>query len=338
MIAAALSIQDPRERPIEHRDAADAAHRRFEVSGSDLLSIVRLWDHLREQQRQMSTNQFRKLCRAEFLNYLRVREWQDLYSQLRQVAGELGLRASGEPAPPEAVHRAVLSGLLSHVGMRDRDDRQFRGARGASFVIAPGSVLAKRPPRWVMAAELVETDRLRARRVATISPEWAERLGAHLVKRSYGEPWWDARRGAAVTSETVTLYGLPIVTGRVVAYDRVDRATARALFIRHALVEGDWTAHHAFLGRNAAFVERMRAIESRDPTVGAARRRAHRAVLRRTDRRRRDVRPPLRSVVARRRHRRSSPPRPHRGAPRWRARCISATIPTSGATVIWSCR
>ena len=117
------------------------SHRRFEVSGSDLVSIVRLWDHLREQQRQMSTNQFRKLCRAEFLNYLRVREWQDLYSQLRQVAGELGLRASGEPAPPEAVHRAVLSGLLSHVGMRDRDDRQFRGARGASFVIAPGSVL-----------------------------------------------------------------------------------------------------------------------------------------------------------------------------------------------------
>ena len=263
VIAAALSIQDPRERPIEHREAADTAHRRFDVSGSDLLSIVRLWDHLREQQRQMSSNQFRKLCRAEFLNYLRVREWQDLYSQLRQVGGELGLRASGEPASPDAVHRAVLSGLLSHMGMRDREDRQFRGARGASFVIAPGSVLAKRPPRWVMAAELVETDRLRARRVATISPEWAERLGGHLVKRSYGEPWWDARRGAAVTSETVTLYGLPIVTGRVVAYDRVDRALARELFIRHALVEGDWTAHHAFLGRNAAFVERMRAIESR---------------------------------------------------------------------------
>ena len=263
VIAAALSIQDPRERPLEHRDAADASHRRFEVSGSDLVSIVRLWDHLREQQRQMSTNQFRKLCRAEFLNYLRVREWQDLFSQLRQVAGELGLRASGEPAPPEAVHRAVLSGLLSHVGMRDRDDRQFRGARGASFVIAPGSVLSKRPPRWVMAAELVETDRLRARRVATISPEWAERLGAHLIKRSYGEPRWDARRGAAVTSETVTLYGLPIVTGHIVAYDRVDRVTARAMFVRHALVEGDWTAHHAFLRRNAAFVERVRAMEAR---------------------------------------------------------------------------
>ena len=229
VIAAALSIQDPRERPLEHRQAADEAHRRFDVAGSDLLSLVRLWDHLRQQQRQLSTNQFRKLCRAEYLNYLRVREWQDLFSQLRQIAGDVGVHVGTHDAHPDRVHRAVLSGLLSHLGMRDADGRQYRGARGASFVIAPGSVLARKSARWVMAAELVETDRLRARRVATISPEWAERAGAHLVRRSYGEPRWDARRGAAVTSETVTLYGLPIVSGRVVPFDRVDAADARGV-------------------------------------------------------------------------------------------------------------
>ncbi len=268
VIAAALSIQDPRERPLEHRQAADEAHRRFDVAGSDLLSLVRLWDHLRQQQRQLSTNRFRKLCRAEYLNYLRVREWQDLFSQLRQIAGDIGVHVGTHDAHPDRVHRAVLSGLLSHLGMRDADDRQYRGARGASFVIAPGSVLARKSARWVMAAELVETDRLRARRVATISPDWAERAGAHLVRRSYGEPRWDARRGAAVTSETVTLYGLPIVSGRVVPYDRVDAAVARVLFIRHTLVEGDWDSHHAFLARNRAFVERVRAMEARVRRVG----------------------------------------------------------------------
>ena len=157
----------------------------------------------------------------------------------------------------------MLAGLLSHIGMRDRDGREFRGARGASFTIAAGSVLAKRAPRWVMAAELVETNRLWARRVATIQPAWAERIGAHLVRRSYGEPRWDATRGAALTSERVTLYGLPIVEGRTVHYDRVDRAEARRLFIRHALVQGDWATHHGFLTRNRAFIERVRGMEAR---------------------------------------------------------------------------
>ena len=227
VIAAALSIQDPRERPEDQREAADAMHRRFDVPGSDLLSIVALWDHLREQQRALSGNQFRRLCRAEFLHYLRVREWQDLFSQLRQVAGDLGIRGGTEAGHPDHVHQSVLAGLLSHVGTRDREGREFRGARGSTFVIAPGSVLSKRSPRWVMAAELVETNRLWARRVAAIEPSWVEKLGAHLVKRSYGEPRWDERRGAAVTTETVTLYGLPIVTGRTVPYDRVDPCRPR---------------------------------------------------------------------------------------------------------------
>jgi ATP-dependent RNA helicase HrpA len=263
VIAAALSIQDPRERPVAERAAADAAHRRFDVAGSDLLSIVALWDYLRAEQRQRSSNQFRKLCRAEFLNYVRVREWQDLFSQLRQVAGDLGVRPGSGQGHPDHVHQAVLAGLLSHVGFRDRDPREFRGARGAAFVIAPGSALAKKPPRWVMAAELVETNRLWARRVAAVQPEWAERIGAHLVKRSYSEPRWDRRAGRAIATESVTLYGLPIVTGRTVGYSQIDAAVAREFFIRHALVLGEWDAEHRFLVRNRQFVAEVESLEAR---------------------------------------------------------------------------
>jgi ATP-dependent helicase HrpA len=263
VIAAALSIQDPRERPVDDRARADESHRRFEVDGSDLLTIVALWDYLRAEQRQRSSNQFRKLCRAEYLHYLRVREWQDLFSQLRRVAGDLGIRPGSEAGHPDHVHQSVLAGLLSHLGFRDRDPREFRGARGAQFVIAPGSVLAKRPPRWVMAAELVETNRVWARRVATIQPEWAERIGPHLVKRTYGEPRWDRRGGRVITTETVTLYGLPIVAGRTIGYDRVDKAMARELFIRNALVLGDWDSHHRFVERNREFVAEVGELEAR---------------------------------------------------------------------------
>jgi len=263
VIAAALSIRDPRERPAEQLDAANAAHKRFDIGGSDLLSIVTLWDHLRTQQRALSGNQFRRLCRTEFLNYLRVREWQDLFSQLRQVAGDLGIRPGHDPAPPERIHQAVLAGLLSHIGMRDRDSRELKGARGSTFTIARGSVLARRPPRWVMAAELVETDRIWARRVAAIEPGWAERLAEHLVRRSYGDARWDEQRAAAVTAETVTLYGLPIVSGRTVPVDRVDRRLAREMFIRFALVGGQWSTHHPFVARNAAFRTRVSRLEDR---------------------------------------------------------------------------
>ncbi len=263
VIAAALSIQDPRERPVDERAQADASHRRFDVAGSDLLSLVALWDYLRAEQRARSSNQFRKLCRAEYLNYLRVREWQDLFSQLRRVAGDLGIRAGSEAGQPDHVHQSVMAGLLSHLGFRERDAREFRGARGAEFVIAPGSVLAKRPPRWVMAAELVETNRVWARRVAAIQPEWAERIAAHLVKRSYGEPRWDRRAGRAIATETVTLYGLPIVAGRTIGYDRVDKVAARDLFIRNALVFGDWDSQHRFLERNREFVTEVSELEAR---------------------------------------------------------------------------
>ncbi|MEJ7722040.1 MAG: DUF3418 domain-containing protein [Ilumatobacteraceae bacterium] len=242
---------------------ANELHRRFVVDGSDLLGLVALWDYLRGEQRARSGNQFRKLCRTEYLNYLRVREWQDLFSQLRQVAGSLGIRPGTDDSHPDHVHRALLTGLLSHVGMRDDDGREFRGARGARFVIGRDSSLSRRAGRWVMAAELVETNRLWAHRVANIQPQWAEDAGAHLVTRSYGEARWDARRGTAVTTETVMLYGLAVVNGRTVGLGRIDPELARELFIRHALVEGGWTTHHAFVEHNAAFVARVRGMENR---------------------------------------------------------------------------
>lgn len=265
VIAAALSIQDPRERPQDplERQRAEELHRRFERPASDLLGIVALWDHLRAEQRQRSSNQFRTMCRSEFLNYLRVREWQDLFSQLRRAAGELGLHPGSEHAHPDHVHQAVLAGLLSHVGMRDGDRRDFRGTRGSMFVVAPGSVLTKKPPRWVMAAELVETDRLRARRVATIRPEWVELVGAHLVKRSYGEPVWDEASARALVPESVHLLGLTLASGRRVGLDRVDAGLAREMFLRHALVEGRWSTRHRFATRNDAFRRRVAELEHR---------------------------------------------------------------------------
>jgi ATP-dependent helicase HrpA len=263
VIAAALSIQDPRERPAESRQAADELHRRFTVEGSDFLSLVKLWDHLRERQQELSSNQFRKLCRAEYLNYLRVREWQDLFSQIRQIAGSLGIRHGSDAGHPDRVHQAVLAGMLSHLGMRDGTTRDYRGAHGSKFAIAPGSALAKKGATWLMAAELVETNRLWGRMAAAIQPEWAEKIGSHLVKRSYGEPRWDARRGAAVTTERVSLYGLPVIAGRTIGYDRVDARDAREMFVRHALVEGDWTTRHTFDAVNREFLASVRSIEGR---------------------------------------------------------------------------
>ena len=270
VIAAALSIQDPRERPAEHRQAADEMHRRFsvdEASSSDFIAFVKLWDHLRARQQELSGNQFRRLCRSEYLNYLRVREWQDVFSQLRQVTGQLGIRPGSEASHPDRVHQALLAGLLSHLGMRDgtadSKSRDYNGAHGSKFAIGNGSVLSRKQPKWVIAAELVETNRLWARTVASVQPEWAEAIGKHLTKYSYGEPRWDARSGRAVVSERVSLYGLPIVSNRTIGYDRVDAVDARTMFIRHALVEGDWTSRHDFIKHNAEFLDDLRSREDR---------------------------------------------------------------------------
>ena len=272
IIASALSIQDPRERPTDKQQAADESHRRFAVEGSDFLSFVRLWDHLKERQGALSSSQFRKLCRAEFLNYLRVREWQDLYRQLRQATAAIGINGAAgnsnragsmEAGHPDRVHQALLAGLLSHLGMRDGDSREFKGARGSKFLLGHGSTLAKKPPKWVMAAELVETNRLWGRVAAAVQPEWAERLAGPLAKRSYGEPRWDERAGRAVTTERVMLYGLPLVAARTIGFDRVDKTAARELFIRNALIAGEWTTRHSFAERNRDFVENVRRMGER---------------------------------------------------------------------------
>ncbi|MFE7741053.1 ATP-dependent RNA helicase HrpA [Nocardia sp. NPDC057455] len=316
VIVAALSIQDVRERPAEQQQAADTKHARFTVEGSDFLAYLRLWDYLGGQRKSLSSNQFRRLCREEFLHYLRIREWQDLHGQLRTITKGLGwstpAQDPAEPDRPEtvapdgksgnrsrrgrstrggdgrsgaergrsatattivdddalpwdstAIHQALLAGMLSHIGVREAESREFLGARNAKFMIFPGSSLAKKPPRWVMAAELVETSRLWGRMAAKIEPEWAERLAGELVKRTYSEPHWSAKRGAARAYERVTLYGIPLVTGRPVDYGRIDPELSRELFIRHALVQGEWQTRHEFFHRNRALLDDVADLEHR---------------------------------------------------------------------------
>ncbi|WP_375488714.1 ATP-dependent RNA helicase HrpA [uncultured Jatrophihabitans sp.] len=263
VIAAALSIPDPRERPSDREDAARQAHARFADEHSDFVSYLNLWAYLRAQRRERSGNQFRRMCRDEFLHYLRVREWQDLVGQLRSITRDLDIVETDEPASPDRVHSALLAGLLSHVGMREGDARDYLGARNSRFVLAPGSVLTRRPPRWVVVADLVETSRLFGRTAARVEPEAVERVAGHLVQRSVSEPHWSEKRGAAMAYERVTLYGLPLVTRRLVGYASVAPAEARELFIRHALVEGQWRTQHRFVRDNAALRTELEEIEER---------------------------------------------------------------------------
>ena len=283
VIAAALSLQDPRERPVEQRAQADQQHARFKEEGSDFLTWLNLWRYLREQQRELSSSAFRRLCKKEHLNYLRVREWQDFESQLRQVCKEMKLEI-GRPADlpdSDGIHQALLSGLLSHVGLleeREKDARgapkgpkqggrrpmrEYLGARGTKFALFPGSGLAKQPPAFVMAGELVETSHLFARQNAAIKPEWAETIGAHLVKRTYSEPHWSKKRASVMAHERVLLYGVPLVADRLVSFGKVDRAFSRELFIRHALVYGEWSTRQKFFAHNRALLEEAAELEHR---------------------------------------------------------------------------
>ncbi len=274
VITAALSIQDPRERPVEHRARADQLHARFRDPRSDFMAWLNLWRHLRAKQQEMGSSAFRRMCREEHLNYLRVREWQDFESQLRQVAKQVKLRVStgsttegrsttDAVADEDAIHQALLSGLLSHIGLRDRDRRDYLGARGTRFAIFPGSGLFKSQPDLVMAAELVETSRLWGRQNAAIDPLWAERLGGDLVKRSYSEPHWSKKRESAQAHERVTLYGVPLVADRLVPLGRHQPDVARELFIRHALVQGEWRTRHRFFETNRRLLEEAEELEHR---------------------------------------------------------------------------
>nr|WP_285222968.1 ATP-dependent RNA helicase HrpA [Frankia nepalensis] len=263
VIAAALAVGDVRERPADAAQAATQQHARFTEPTSDFLGYLNLWNYLREKAAELSSNQFRRLCRAEFLHYLRVREWQDVHAQLRQSARSLGLSTGATPASPQQIHTALLTGLLSHIGLFDPEKRDYAGARGARFSIFPGSALFKKPPRWVVAAELVETSRLWGRIAARVEPEWIEPLAAHLVRRSYSEPRWSRRAAAVVATEKVTLYGVPIVTARTVNYGAIDPALCRELFIRHALVEGDWDTRHVFFTENQRLLADAEELEHR---------------------------------------------------------------------------
>ena len=278
IIAAALSIQDPRERPADAQQAADDKHRRFADpdSGSDFSTYLNLWDYLAERQRELSSSAFRRLCRADYLNYLRVREWQDLQGQLQRLAGDLGVAVDSSSTERTVVHLSLLAGLLSQIGMKTEPVRpaasvtsgrrpraEYLGARNARFAIFPGSSLARQTPDWIVAAELVETSRLWARTVASIEPEWIEPLAQHLVRRNYSEPHWERKRGSAVALEKVTLYGVPIVVDRKVNYGRIDPAAARELFIRHALVEGDWQTSHRFFAENRRLLAEAAELEHR---------------------------------------------------------------------------
>ncbi|MBB3601214.1 ATP-dependent helicase HrpA [Mycolicibacterium sp. BK556] len=265
VLAAALSIPDPRERPADREEAARQKHARFADEHSDFVSFLNLWQYLREERKARSGSAFRRMCREEFLHYLRIREWQDLTGQLRSIARDIGIRESDDPEPvdPARVHAALVAGLLSHIGLREGDSRDYTGARNSKFVLAPGSVLTKRPPRWIVVADLVETSRLYGRIAARVDPEMVERVAGHLVQRTYSEPHWDAKRGAVMAFERVTLYGLALVPRRRVGYASVDPVVSRELFIRHALVQGEWQTRHHFFADNARLREELAELEER---------------------------------------------------------------------------
>jgi ATP-dependent helicase HrpA len=263
IIVAALSIQDPRERPMDKQQQADEKHRRFADEHSDFSALLNLWNYLKEQQRELSGSAFRRMCKSEYLHYLRVREWQDLHSQLKAACKSLDLQQNSSAADHDAIHNSLLSGLLSHIGLRDVEKREYIGARGARFGISPGSSLFRKQPQWVMSAELVETTRLWARVNARTDPAAIERLAGHLVKRSHSEPHWEKKRGSAVALEKVTLYGVPLVAGRKVGYARINPEESRDLFIRNALVEGDWETHHRFFHDNRTLIKRLAELEAR---------------------------------------------------------------------------
>ncbi|EOX3449562.1 TPA: ATP-dependent RNA helicase HrpA [Vibrio cholerae] len=261
IIASALSIQDPRERPSDKQQSADDKHRRFNHEDSDFLTLVNLWHYIGQQQKVLTSNQFRRQCKLDYLNYLRVREWQDVYTQLHQSTREMGFKLNDEPGSYHAVHSAILVGLLSHIGMKDQEKNEYHGARNARFNIFPASGLFKKQPKWVMSAELVETSKLWARVVAKIEPDWIEPLAKHLIKRSYSEPHWSKKNAAVMAYEKVMLYGIPIVPKRLVNYGTIDPVLSREIFIRSALVEGDWETKHAFFKQNRALLAEVEELE-----------------------------------------------------------------------------
>jgi ATP-dependent helicase HrpA len=281
IIVAGLTIQDPRERPLAKREQADLMHARFADPTSDFLTLLNLWNHIEDQQKKLSASAFRRLCKAEHLNYLRVREWQDLIKQLRSIGKPLQLEVGNPKIDPDGIHRSILAGLLSQIGLKQLSDKkvadqqksdgskpargsnEYLGSNGKKFVIFPGSALAKKPPAAIMSAELVETSRLFARMNASIDPAWAEKLGGDNCKSSYSEPHWEKSQGAVVAYERVMLFGVPIIASRRMQFSRIDAAFCRELFIRHALVQGEWDSKQVFDRNNRALIKQLEAAADR---------------------------------------------------------------------------
>jgi ATP-dependent helicase HrpA len=264
VIAAALSIQDPRDRPRQLREASDRAHEEFRDESSDFLQLLNLWKFFdTEFLHKKSNRKLQEACREHFLSYIRMREWRDLAGQLREMAGELRIRENATPATYEQVHRALLAGLVGSVGMKALDGDHYHGPRGLQFYVWPGSGLKKGRPRWIVAGELQETSRVFARNVARVEPDWIEKAAAHLVERAYLEPHWDAKRGEVVAYENVTLHGLVLAARRKVSYGRIDPARAREVFIEGALVAGELESKLPFWVHNRALIREIEELEHR---------------------------------------------------------------------------
>ena len=262
VVAAFLSIQDPRERPQDAQQKADQHHASYADARSDFMTVLSLWRRFHEAAESISGNQLRKWCREEFLSFVRMREWQEVHSQLREAIDELGLKSNQVEANFADLHQAILSGFLGGIGTLE-ENREYLGARGTRFVVAPGTPLASKPPKWVVAASLVETNRMYARMVAAIEPEWIESVAAHLLKRSYSEPTWEARRGFVAALQSTSLYGLILSAGRRVNYASVEPEQAREIFVRAALVEGQSDIKADFIDHNRSVIKQVESLEAK---------------------------------------------------------------------------
>ncbi len=263
VVAAALSMQDPRERPLAAQKKADEAHRRFRDEGSDFAGLLKLWDWYQDARGRLSHNQLRRLCRESFLSANRMREWGDLHAQLTERCREMNVRPNEAPAKGDAVHRAILAGLLGRIGLWQPEKRSYFGARQTRFVIHPSSGLAKKTPAWVFAAEIVETSQPFARGVAVLDPAWIEEIAGPLCKRSYQDPHWEERPAHVVAKEQVTLFGLPIVRDRRVHYGPIAPAVARRIFMLHALVRQEFTSKGSFVEHNRKVLEQARNLRDK---------------------------------------------------------------------------
>ncbi|CCQ12365.1 ATP-dependent helicase HrpA [Pseudoalteromonas luteoviolacea B = ATCC 29581] len=262
IIVAALSIQDPRERPQDKTQAASEKHARFDDPDSDFIAFLNLWIFIEKQQSELSHNQFRKMCKQDFLAYMRVREWQDIVYQLTIICEEMGFKISEQVGDYERIHQSLLTGLLTQVGFKD-DKQNYKGTRNSQFHIFPGSSLFKKSPKWVMSAELVETSKLYGRINARINVEWIVPLAQHLVKKSYSEPHWEKKPGAVVAFEQQTLFGLILVAKKRTIYSQIDVVLSRELFIREALVNQDLGASEGFLQHNQALIDEIHCLENK---------------------------------------------------------------------------